>query len=186
MKLRLMVAILALLPAGCIRHTEVTHTAPAPKAATPASTPTVWDRQIKNAQDAGDGDYQLRALRDKIAAEPDNIPARLELAKAYRERGYPDVALEICRLAADRFPDSAEPQLALATALRDMNAAARRAPDWTPSSRPTRKPVLSTTRGWASCGTSPASGKRPNPFTGKRSNCARRRPTCTTTSAITC
>ena len=57
----------------------------------------------------------------RSAAEPDNIPARLELAKAYRERGYPDVALEICRLAAARFPESGEAQLALVRALRDVN-----------------------------------------------------------------
>jgi tetratricopeptide (TPR) repeat protein len=136
MKFRLTVAILAVLTAGCIRRTEVLqapvtqgqpadpNAKPGPKARTHASipaAPTVWDRQIKNAKDAGDGDYELRVLRDKTAAEPDNIPARVELAKAYRERGYPDVALEICRLAASRFPDSAEAQLALATALRDMN-----------------------------------------------------------------
>jgi tetratricopeptide (TPR) repeat protein len=76
---------------------------------------------VKNAVDAGDGDYQLRLLRDKIAAEPTNIPARLELAKAYRERGYPDVALEISRLATARFPDSGEAQLSLIRSLRDLN-----------------------------------------------------------------
>jgi Flp pilus assembly protein TadD len=81
----------------------------------------VWDRQIRNAIDAGDGDYQLRALRQKMAADPENIPVRLELANAYRERGYTDVALEICRLAAARFPDSGEVQLALVGALRDVN-----------------------------------------------------------------
>jgi Flp pilus assembly protein TadD len=41
----------------------------------------------------------------------------LELAKAYRERGFGDVALEICRLAAERFPESAEAELALARSL---------------------------------------------------------------------
>jgi thioredoxin-like negative regulator of GroEL len=81
----------------------------------------VWDRQIRNAVDAGDGDYQLRLLREKLAADPDNIPVRLEMANAYRERGYPDVALEISRLATARFPESGEAQLALVRALRDMN-----------------------------------------------------------------
>ena len=76
---------------------------------------------MKNAVDAGDGDYQLRVLRDKVAAEPDNIRARLELAKAYRERGFPDVALEIGRLAAARFPESGEAQISLVRALRDLN-----------------------------------------------------------------
>ena len=41
------------------------------------------------------------------------------MAKAYRERGYADVALEICRLAAERFPQSGEARLALVRALRD-------------------------------------------------------------------
>jgi len=59
---------------------------------------------VKNAVDAGDGDYQLRRLRDKIAAEPGNIATRLDPAAAYRERGFSDVALEIIRLAAARFP----------------------------------------------------------------------------------
>ncbi len=81
----------------------------------------MWDRQIHNAIDAGDGDYQLRVLRQKLAADPDNIPIRLEMANAYRDRGYPDVALEVCRLAAARFPESGEAQLALVRALRDMN-----------------------------------------------------------------
>jgi tetratricopeptide (TPR) repeat protein len=80
-----------------------------------------WDRQIRNAVDAGDGDYQLRALREKISAEPDNIAARLELAKAYRERGYHEIALEITRLAVARFPQSGDAQLALVRDLREVN-----------------------------------------------------------------
>jgi len=60
-------------------------------------------------------------LRQKLAADPDNVPIRLEMAKAYSERGYPDVALEVCRLAAERFPESGEAQLALVRALRAMN-----------------------------------------------------------------
>ena len=72
-------------------------------------------------QNAGDGDYQLKALREKVAADSESVPARLELAKAYQERGYPDVALEICRLAAARFPESGEVELALVRTLRGMN-----------------------------------------------------------------
>ncbi len=99
--------------ASCVRYTQVAKAPPAPQ--------SVWDRQIRNAIDAGDGDYQLRVLREKLAADPDNVPIRLEMANAYRERGYPDVALEICRLAAARFPESGEAQLALVRTLRDMN-----------------------------------------------------------------
>jgi Flp pilus assembly protein TadD len=103
-----------MLACSCTRRTPVAR-APMPP------TPTVWERQVKNAVDAGDGDYQLRLLRSKVAAEPENIPARLDLAKAYRERGFPDVALEISRLATARFPDSGEAQLSLIRALRDLN-----------------------------------------------------------------
>jgi Flp pilus assembly protein TadD len=110
---RLWLAALGLLMASCVQHTQVAKAPPAPQ--------SVWDRQIHNAIDAGDGDYQLRVLRQKLAADPDNVPIRLELAKAYLERGYPDVALEISRLAAARFPESGEAQLALVSALRDLN-----------------------------------------------------------------
>jgi len=114
MRLKLPLASLAILACSCTRHTQVARTPPAP-------TPTVWERQVKNAVDAGDGDYQLRLLRDKVAAESANIPARLDLAKAYRERGFPDVALEISRLAADRFPESGAVQLELVRSLRNLN-----------------------------------------------------------------
>jgi Flp pilus assembly protein TadD len=80
---------------------------------------TPFDQQIKNARDAGAGDYQLSQLRQHVAAEPDNVSARLDLAKAYRDRGYPDVALEISRLAATRFPESADAELSL---VRDLHA----------------------------------------------------------------
>src|ERR1019366_5060383 len=114
---RLWLAALGLLLASCVQHTQVAKAPPAPQ--------SVWDRQIHNAIDAGDGDYQLRVLRQKLAADPDNVPIRLELAKAYLDRGYPDVALEISRLAAARFPDSGEAQLAMVRALRDMNRRAQ-------------------------------------------------------------
>jgi Flp pilus assembly protein TadD len=111
--------MLALAGASCVHERRE---AKAPAAPTPsAPAVSVWDRQIRNAADVGDGDYQLKALRAKVAAEPENIAARLDLAKAYRERGYPDVALEICRLAAERFPESGDVELALVRALRDMN-----------------------------------------------------------------
>jgi len=106
---------LAAISISCVRQTQV-----AGRPAVPAA-PTAWDRQIRNARSAGDGDYELQALREKVAADPQSVPLRLELAKAYQERGYPDVALEICRLAAARFPDSGEAALALVRTLRAMN-----------------------------------------------------------------
>jgi len=117
--MRLRITVLAVLPVAmslsCVRQTQV-----GSRPAIPAS-PTNWDRQIRNAQNAGDGDYQLKALRAKVAADSESVPLRLELAKAYQERGYPDVALEVCRLAAARFPESGEAELALVRTLRAMN-----------------------------------------------------------------
>src|SRR4051794_16190620 len=99
----------AALSVSCVRQSHVR------VAGQPAPPPPVtnWDRQIRNAVDAGDGDYRLRALREKMAGEPDNVAVRVELAKAYRERGYHEVALEISRLAVARFPQSGEAQLSL-------------------------------------------------------------------------
>jgi tetratricopeptide (TPR) repeat protein len=89
-----------------------------------ATAPTIWDRQVRNAVDAGEGDYQLRVLRERVAAEPENIAVRAELAAAYRQRGYPEIALEISRLAVARFPESGEAELSL---VRDLRASNRRA-----------------------------------------------------------
>lgn len=107
----------ALLVLSSCTHTRVVRSSPA---VAPAPQ-TVFDRQIRNAKDAGDGDFELRTLQGRVASEPDNPSVRLDLAQAYQRRGYPDVALEICRLAAARFPASAETQLALARALRQAN-----------------------------------------------------------------
>jgi Flp pilus assembly protein TadD len=109
------IAALAALMAGCTR-TQVVKTATAP----PAAPVTVWDRQIHNAVDAGDGDYQFRQLRERVAAEPDNIEARIALARAYRDRGYREIVLEISRLAAARFPESGAAQLSLVRDLREV------------------------------------------------------------------
>jgi tetratricopeptide (TPR) repeat protein len=78
------------------------------------------DRQIRNAIDAGDGDYEIQHMRQKMTANPDDLQLRLELARLYRKRGYTEVAIEHYRLAAARFPDSAEVQLELIKALRDL------------------------------------------------------------------
>ena len=114
-----LLAAAAALSLSCVHQTRTARSATAP--ATPTSN---WDRQIRNAVDAGDGDLALRTLREKVAAEPDNVNVRLELAKAYGERGYREVALEISRLAVTRFPQSGEAELAL---IRDLRAVNRRA-----------------------------------------------------------
>ncbi len=78
------------------------------------------EQQIQNAKDAGEGDYVARSLRLKMAAEPDNLAVRLELIDHYTRGGYPELALEHCRLAATRFPESAAVQLQMAKLLRGM------------------------------------------------------------------
>jgi tetratricopeptide (TPR) repeat protein len=77
-------------------------------------------RQIANAADTGVGDYLARELRQKMAAEPDNQSVRLELIDYYTRSGYPELALEHCRLAVARFPEWAEPQLRMARLLSGM------------------------------------------------------------------
>jgi tetratricopeptide (TPR) repeat protein len=111
-----LLAAAAAFSVSCVHQTQVA------QANAPASVPmSTWDRQVRNAVDAGDGDRELRLLRERVAAEPDNIQVRLELARAYRERGYHEVALEISRLAVARFPQSGDAQLALVRELRDVN-----------------------------------------------------------------
>ena len=61
-------------------------------------------RQVRNAKDAGDGDYRIKALRRRVTANPQDLQARLELADLYRESGFPDVAIEHYRLAASSIP----------------------------------------------------------------------------------
>jgi Flp pilus assembly protein TadD len=103
------------LSLSCVK-TTTTRSAAVP----PVATVAPFERQIRNAHDAGDGDIRLAQLRARVAAEPDNVGARLELASAYRERGYPEVALELTRLTAGRFPDSSEAELALVTDLHSL------------------------------------------------------------------
>ena len=121
MRLQMAMAAVVLLAGGCVRESRTQTMGPG---AGPLSTPapkTVWERQIQNAKDAGDGDYELRVLRERVEGNPSSIPARLELAQAYRQRGYPEVALEICRLAVARFPESSDAQLGLVRALHDAH-----------------------------------------------------------------
>ena len=117
MNWRTLLPAVAVLGAACAPQTQTRAVRP-PAPARAQQSP--FERQIQNAHDAGDGDYELRTLRQKVAAAPDDIAARLDLAAAYRQRGYPDVALEICRLAAARFPQSGEAELALVRSLHDM------------------------------------------------------------------
>ncbi len=77
-------------------------------------------RQAKNAAEAGEGDLELRRLRQFLAENPKNPDARVLLARYYEARGLPDLALEHYRLAAAQFPESPAIALALARTLRAM------------------------------------------------------------------
>lgn len=101
---------------GCVRTVSMVNAPPQSPAMRP-SMPAMR-RQVLNAVDAGDGDYRVRILRDRIIAEPDNLPVRLELADRYQQLGYPELAVEHCRLAAVRFPESAVVRERLAVTLR--------------------------------------------------------------------
>ncbi len=91
-------------------------------ASLPAVT-QVMKRQITNAVDAGDGDYIVRALREKLVADPDNLSVRLQLAEHYQQLGYPELAIEHYRLTASRFPANAAVAIRLARSLREFDHA---------------------------------------------------------------
>lgn len=75
--------------------------------------------QVRNAVRAGDGDAEVRLLRHRIAAEPENVALRLKLAERYGQAGFSELAIEHLRLAAERFRDHAEVHVRLARALRE-------------------------------------------------------------------
>ncbi|HEV8145428.1 MAG TPA: hypothetical protein VGP79_03565 [Bryobacteraceae bacterium] len=108
------VAVATIVLAGCAER-RVTATTPQ------TGVRATMARQIQNAVDAGDGDMQARGLRQRLAANPDDLEARLALAHRYAQRGLPDLALEHYRLAAIRFPDSEPVALGVAKTLREMN-----------------------------------------------------------------
>lgn len=75
-------------------------------------------QQVLNAVNAGDGNIRVRRLRERVAAEPSNVTVRLELAAEYGAMGFPDLELEHCRIAVERFPASAAAVDRLAKSLR--------------------------------------------------------------------
>jgi Flp pilus assembly protein TadD len=106
---------------ACVRQVRtVSGLPPMPTAESSKRATTAFERQIQNAKDAGGGDYGVLLLRQKMAAEPDNLAVRLELIEHYTQAGYPELALEHSRLAATRFPESAALQLPMAKLLRQM------------------------------------------------------------------
>lgn len=78
-------------------------------------------RQISNATDAGEGDYQTRNLREQLIANPNDLAVRLALADRYWKAGVQELALEHYRFATERFPNNPKIATLLARALRDSN-----------------------------------------------------------------
>src|SRR3981081_2995313 len=114
----------ASLSVSCVHQVRtVSGLPPTPNASTSPRQATAMERQIQNARDVGEGDYLGRSLRQRMAAEPDSLGIRLELIEHYTQAGYPELALEHCRLAATRFPDSAAVQLPMAELLREKKIA---------------------------------------------------------------
>jgi tetratricopeptide (TPR) repeat protein len=116
MRLLLAVALMSALGTSCAQRNRSAALRPA----APQAGVTTMERQVINAVEAGEGDYEVRRLRATMAVEPGNLQVRLDLAWRYQERGYGELALEHYRLAATRFPDSAEVQLRLAKTLRQF------------------------------------------------------------------
>ncbi len=103
----------ALLLCSCSRQ----HVA----AARTTSVAQTMQRQVSNATDVGDGDYQTRNLREQLIADPNNLTVRLALADRYWKAGVQELALEHYRFAVERFPDNPKIAILLARALRDDN-----------------------------------------------------------------
>src|SRR5260370_5257749 len=93
-----------LLLASCTTNKYVTHTSQNP---TYAVTQNI-DRQVKNARDAGDGDYLIRQVRERLGKDPSDLQARLEIADHFMRTGHPGLALENFRLAPEKFPYHAQ------------------------------------------------------------------------------
>ncbi|MBI1788880.1 MAG: tetratricopeptide repeat protein [Acidobacteria bacterium] len=106
----LTVLALAGMAMSCAQRREMAARAPV----------TAMERQIANAVDAGEGDWVVRSLRQKMAANPDDLTTRLQLMRHFATTGNPDLALEHARLAATRFPASPEIHLEMAKALRAL------------------------------------------------------------------
>lgn len=113
--------------AAALVLTSCAHPAKKTSVRQPGTLPPTMYRQVLNAIDAGDGDFEVRSLRAEVAANPDRLQARLALAARYAALGFPELAVEHSRLAAERFPASPEAYISLAKNLRKMGLTAQAA-----------------------------------------------------------
>jgi Flp pilus assembly protein TadD len=116
--MRELLAVLLIACASCTRQV-------APQIATQPSphtkTHALMARQVENAVDLGDGDIEARRWRQRLAANPNDLDARLALAKLYSGRGLHELALDHYRMAVALNPDLPYVTLLLAKSLRDLN-----------------------------------------------------------------
>jgi Flp pilus assembly protein TadD len=114
--MRKILPVLAIiLCASCTRQVQT-----ASQPSTHTKTQAMLMRQVENAVEFGDGDAEARRWRQRIAANANDLDARIALAKLYASRGLPDLAIEHYRLAAELNPGSPGVILLLAKSLRDM------------------------------------------------------------------
>lgn len=73
--------------------------------------------------ETGGGDPQARILRARVDTNPADTQARVELARYYERRGFPDVAIEHLRLACERDTESSAARVELAKVLRKEHSA---------------------------------------------------------------
>lgn len=88
------------------------------QATTLSNVKTVMQKQVNNAMVAGVGDLEARTLREMMTAHPEDPQVRVKLAEHYESKGFVEVAVEIYRLAGERFPDFELVQIRLAQILR--------------------------------------------------------------------
>lgn len=118
MRKTLALALLSAVSASCTHKVANGVSQRRPAAAPRAGMQATMQRQIENAVDAGDGDGAARMLRQQMAADPNNLAVRMELAEHYEKQGYGELALEHYRLAADRFPNEPGVVVAMARVLQ--------------------------------------------------------------------
>ena len=88
---------------------------------------TVMQKQVNNAIVAGVGDLEAQNLRETMTNDPEDPQVRLKLAEHYESKGFVEVAVEIYRLAGERFPDCELVQIRLAQILRKNERSAEAA-----------------------------------------------------------
>lgn len=106
-------------------HTVQTRAAQIPPPARQTGVSSTMHRQVLNAVDAGEGDARVREMRARLVSNPDDLAARLSLARYYSSAGFPDLALDHYRLASQRWPDNSDVAVLLAKTLHVSGATAQ-------------------------------------------------------------